>query len=68
MYYFPAVKDGSNAPTGPIGVSSPNGAEGAALGDPLEALEAAERVRLIDEIRLLEELKCAVAAAQACAA
>ncbi|MCC3265352.1 HNH endonuclease [Arthrobacter gengyunqii] len=33
-----------------------------------DALEAAERVRLIDEIRALEELKCAVAAAQARAA
>ena len=33
-----------------------------------DALEAAERVRLIDEIRVLEELKCAVAAAQARAA
>ncbi|MBO0895355.1 HNH endonuclease [Arthrobacter sunyaminii] len=34
----------------------------------MEVLEAAERVRLIDEIRLLEELKSAAAAAQARAA
>ncbi|WP_146068472.1 MULTISPECIES: hypothetical protein [unclassified Arthrobacter] len=78
MYYSPALSDGhrelaSTPRSSTVSTGSASGGlcvgaarvENTVPRDQLEVLEAAERARLIDEIRLLEELKSAVAAAQA---
>lgn len=64
MYYSRAA-EGGNRSTGSADASERALGAAAGSGPALVDLEAAERARLIDEIRALEDLKSAVAAAQA---
>ncbi|MDK1358801.1 DUF222 domain-containing protein [Arthrobacter sp. zg-Y1219] len=63
--YYSRTAEGGNRSTGSADASERVLGAAAGSGPALVDLEAAERARLIDEIRALEDLKSAVAAAQA---